>query len=289
MMHFRQDIFDEAGITVPEGQWTWDEVRDLGMQAQQFTADKGDKKIGLGFGVVIQQHDGWCDDLFRNFGADIWDETGQRIILADEKSAEATAALNFAKEAWDMGLFPEDAASWDWSSNNKSYQEEQCVIAINAASIYTWCQANKPELAEVTGLAPKPKNVRDTTNASLRYTLVMPNTTTKADLAGDLLRALYDSSIYAPWLEQGFVTNVVHEYDTLPMWEGKRAQFNQAANIGVYPGYPAPYDSAATAALGGVNQPIGMMMTRVLLDGWTPEDAIAEADEFAKGEFAKYF
>ncbi len=70
----------------------------------------------------------------------------------------------------------------------------------------------------------------------------------------DLIKGLYDSSIYAPWLEAGFVTNVVHEYDTLPMWEGKRAQFNLAANIGVYGGYPAPYDNAAMSELGSGEQ-----------------------------------
>jgi hypothetical protein len=31
------------------------------------------------------------------------------------------------------------------------------------------------------------------------------------------------------------------------------------------------------------------MMVRVLIDGWTPEDAIAEADAFAKDVFSKYF
>jgi hypothetical protein len=31
------------------------------------------------------------------------------------------------------------------------------------------------------------------------------------------------------------------------------------------------------------------MLVRVLIDGWTPEDAIAEADKFAKQVFAKYF
>ena len=288
MMHYRQDIFEEAGIAVPEGQWTWDEVRDLGMQAQQFTEEKGEKKVGWGFGVVKQQHDGWCDDLFRNFGADIWDESGSKIILKDEKSEEALRALTFAKDAWDMGLFPEDAASWDWSSNNKSYQEEQSVLVINAASIFVWAEENKPELAEVTGLAPKPKDMRDTTNAGLRYTVVMSNESQEVEAAHQLIQGLYGSDIYAPWLEKGFVTNVLHEYDELPMWTGKRAQFNLAANIGVYGGYPAPYDTAAMAELTGPEQPIGSMMVRVLLDGWSPEEAIDEADEFAKRVFSKY-
>jgi hypothetical protein len=31
------------------------------------------------------------------------------------------------------------------------------------------------------------------------------------------------------------------------------------------------------------------MTVRVLIDGWSPEEAIAEADEFVKGVFAKYF
>lgn len=289
MVHFRQDIFDDAGITVPEGQWTWDETRDLCMQAQQYTEEMGDAKIGWGFGVVKQQHDGWCEDLFRNMGADIWDESGERIILKEESSEAAIRALNFAKEAWDMGLFPEDAASWDWSSNNTNYQEEQGILVINAASIFVWLEDNKPEIAEVTSLAPKPSDVRDTTNAGLRYTVVLNREADNESGARELIKGLYDSSIYAPWLEEGFVTNVVHEYDSLPMWTGKRAQFNLAANIGVYGGYPAPYDNAAMAELNGPNGPIGSMMVRVLIDGWTPEEAIDEADEFSKRVFEKYF
>ncbi|GIV78996.1 MAG: hypothetical protein KatS3mg050_3390 [Litorilinea sp.] len=289
MVQYRQDIFEEAGIQVPEGQWTWQETRDLCLQAQQFTEEQGKKMVGWGFGVVKQQHDGWCHDLFRNMGADLWDETGQNIILAEQHMEEATKALNFAKEAWDMGLFPDDAASWDWSSNNKAYQEDQAILVINAASIYVWATQNKPELAEVTGLAPKPKDVRDTTNAGLRYTVVMTKDVRDEATTLDLIRALYDKEIYAPWLEAGFVANVLHEYDDLPMWTGKRAQFNLAAQLGVYGGYPAPYDNAAMADLLGPNDPIGTMTVRVLLDGWTPEEAILEADQFSKDVFRRYF
>ena len=82
--------------------------------------------------MVKQTHDGWCRDLFRNFGADVWDETGEKIILQEQKSAEATRALNFIKEGWDMGLFPDDAASWDYAANNKAYQEEQSIKAPRA-------------------------------------------------------------------------------------------------------------------------------------------------------------
>ena len=290
MMHFRQDIFEAAGVAIPEGQWTWDQVREYALVAQDYTEAQGDKKIGWGFGIVPRQHDGWCTDLFTNFGADVWDETGTKIILAESSMENAVRALNFIKEAYDMGLFPSDAASWDYASNNTNYQEEQGILAINSASIYTWCETNKPELAEVTGLAPKPSDLRDTTNASLRYVLVMSKTAANPTGAADLIRGLYDAEIYRPWLEAGFVTNVLNEYNTLPMWEGKRGQFNLAANIGVYGGYPAPYDNAAMSELGsGEESPVGKSVVRVLIDGWTPEDAIAEADEFSKRVFSKYF
>ncbi|MBV7329991.1 substrate-binding domain-containing protein [Chloroflexi bacterium TSY] len=289
MTQFRTDVFEEAGITVPEGQWTWDETRDLCVQAQAYSADAGTNMVGWGFGIVKQQHDAWCQDLFRNFGADVWDETGTKIILADEKMDEAVRALNFAKEAFDLGLFPSDAASWDWASNNKAYQEDQAVLVINAASIFVWATENRPELAEVTGLAPKPKDVRDTTNAGLRYTLVMSKESDNKETAMDLIRGLYESEIYGPWLEKGFVANVLAEYNDLPMWTGTRAAFNLAAQIGTYGGYPAPFDNAAMAELNGPNEPTGSMMVRVLLDGWSPEDAIAETDEFAKRVFEKYF
>ena len=174
MVHFRQDIFDEAGITVPEGQWTWDETRDLGMQAQQYTEEQGDKKIGWGFGVVKVQHDGWCDDLFRNFGADIWDETGQNIILKDRASEAGHAcARTSPRRPGTWASSPTTRRPGTGRPTTSPIQEEQAILVINAASIFTWSQANKPELAEVTGLAPKPKDVRDTTNAGLRYCTVM--------------------------------------------------------------------------------------------------------------------
>jgi len=289
MVQFRQDALEEAGLTIPEGQWTWDQTRDLVLEASKFTESQDNKLFGWGFGVVKQQHDNWCHDLFRNFGADIWDESGQKIILAEQKMAEATRALNFAKEAWDMGLFPPDAPAYDYAANNKAFLEEQAIMVINAASIYVTAAREKPELAEVTGLAPKPKDLRDTTDCGLRYTLVMSKDSQNKETAMDLIRALYTSDIYAPWLEQGFVANVLKEYDALPMWTGKRAAFNLAAQIGVYGGYPAPYDNAAMAEVNGPDQPVGSMVVRVLVDGWTPEEAIIEADEFAKRVFEKYF
>ena len=290
MLMFRQDWMEEAGIPVPEGQWTWDETRDIAAQIEQFTADKGDPKIGWGLGVTNYQHDAWCLDLCRNMEADVWDESGERIILADEKSEQFTRALNFAKEAWDMGLFPDDAAAWDTASNNKFFQEDQGFLVINAASIFVWANDNRPDLAEAMGLAPKPKDLRDTTDAGLRYNTIVTSQASNPETALDLVKALYEPDIYAPWLEAGFVTNVLREYDALEMWNGKRGAFNLAAQTGVYGGYPAPYDNAAMAELnGGPNQPVGTMMVRVLIDGWTPEEAIAESDEFAKRVFAKYF
>jgi len=290
MVQFRKDVFAEAGITVPEGQWTWDETRDLCVQASKFSEDQGNKLYGWGFGIVKLTHDGWCSYLFRNYGADVWDESGQKIILADEKMEEAVAALNFAKEAFELGLFPPDAAAYDYAANNKFYLEKQGLLVINAASIYVAAQANDPELAENTGLAPKPKALRDTTDASLRYTVVMSNESKEKEKASDLVRALYDSDIYAPWLEAGFVANVLAEYNSLPMWTGTRAAFNLAAQIGSYTGYPAPYDNAAISELSGSpDSPIGTAVVRVLIDGWSPEEAIAEADTFSKRVFEKYF
>ncbi len=290
MLMFRQDWMEEAGIPVPDGQWSWDQTRDIAAQIEQWSTDQGDAKIGWGFGVNANQTDGWCEDMFRNMGADIWDESGERIVLADEKAEEATRALNFAKEAWDMGLFPDDAAAWDTSSNNKFYQEDQGFLVINAASIYVWAGDNRPELQEVMGLSPKPKDVRDTTGAGLRYTSVVTSQAQNPSATLDFVKALYEPEIYAPWLEAGFVANVLKEYDNLEMWSGKRAAFNLAAQIGVYGGYPANQTNPAMAELtGSPNAPVGTMMVRVLIDGWTPEEAIAESDTFAKRVFEKYF
>ncbi|HRJ43979.1 MAG TPA: substrate-binding domain-containing protein, partial [Caldilineaceae bacterium] len=187
MVQYRKDIYEQAGVAVPDGQWTWDETRDLTLQATQWSEGQGNKLYGWGFGIVKLTHDGWCADLFRNYGADIWDESGTKIILADEKMAEAVSALNFAKECYDLGLFPPDAAAYDYAANNKFYLEKQGLLVINAASIYVAAQTNDPELAENTGLAPKPKALRDTTDAGLRYTVVMSNKSKEKEKASDLV------------------------------------------------------------------------------------------------------
>ena len=41
--------------------------------------------------------------------------------------------------------------------------------------------------------------------------------------------------------------------------------------------------------LGSAEPPVGSMVVRVLIDGWTPEEAIKEADAFAKRVFEKYY
>src|SRR5215212_5196939 len=67
MVQFRLDMIEKAGLKVPEGQWTWDQARDLCLGASKYTESQGKKLIGWGFGIVKQTHDGWCNDLFRNF------------------------------------------------------------------------------------------------------------------------------------------------------------------------------------------------------------------------------
>ena len=274
---------------MPDGLWTWDETRDLCMQAQKFTEDKGDKKIGWGFGVVKQQHDGWCDDLFRNFGADVWDETGQKIILKDEKSAEATAALEFARGAWEMGLLPRRRGVLGLVLEQQVLPG-RAVHPGHQLGLDLYLVRDKQARA---GRGHRPGGQAQERarhdHAGLRYTVVMPKVAKEKGTAAELIKAVFTKEIYAPWLEMGFVTNVVHEYDTLPMWTGKRAKFNEAAQSGVYGGFPAPYDNVAMAESGGPNDPVGTMTVRVLIDGWEPARAIEETDTFVKGVFAKYF
>lgn len=48
MLQFRQDLIEAAGQEVPEGQWTWDQVRDIALATQEYTEAQGDKKDRLG-------------------------------------------------------------------------------------------------------------------------------------------------------------------------------------------------------------------------------------------------
>jgi multiple sugar transport system substrate-binding protein len=142
--HWRSDLWGEAGF--PDGPQTWDDVKAAGPKL---------KGAGHPLGIGISQ------DIDANmaliammmcFGSYIQDEESNVTI----NSPETVEAVKFMSEIFQGGMTNE-VFSWDASSNNRFYVSGKGSMILNAISAVRTLEAEDPELAANTLLAPIPE------------------------------------------------------------------------------------------------------------------------------------
>jgi len=121
------------------------------------------------------------------------------------------------------------------------------------------------------------------------YDVVTPITVVPGtDRSKDLLRRLYSKDVYRQWIGLAFPAPAVAGMEDHEVWSNpQRKGFLEAAKTGVRGGYPG-HDTPATAEL-GTRTPWLTMATRMVVDGWTPTQAMEELDQIARDVYSKYF
>jgi multiple sugar transport system substrate-binding protein len=143
-LHWRTDLWGEAGF--PDGPQTWDDVRAAGPKLKQ-----AGHPLGIGISQDIDANMaliamGMC------FGSYIQDEDHNVTI----NSPETVDAVKFMAEIFQGGMTNE-VFSWDASSNNRFYVSGKGSLIFNAISAVRTLEAEAPELADATALAPVPE------------------------------------------------------------------------------------------------------------------------------------
>jgi hypothetical protein len=73
----------------------------------------------------------------------------------------------------------------------------------------------------------------------------------------------------------------------MEMWsDPQNAGFLEAARTGVLSGYPGPITPASTEL--GTRNPSLTMVLRMVVDGWSIDEAVAEAQQVAEDIYSKY-
>jgi ABC-type glycerol-3-phosphate transport system substrate-binding protein len=225
--------------------------------------------------------------MMLSYGASIVKEDGKTTNV---KTPEMLQFLNRIKSSWDMQVYPPGVTGWDNSSNNTALQDEKVIFINNPASPLVWFRDNKPAMLPKIGVSAMPAGPKGQfTSAYLRDGFAIMNTGNQQniDLSKDLIRHLFSRDVYRKWMELAFPAPAVAGMEDLEIWKNpQRKGLLDAAKTGVlsgHPGQPSPAYSEFDN-----RQPLISAAARMVVDGWSPEQALDELAKTAEDVFSKY-
>ena len=106
----RKDLLEPAGFS--EAPKTWEEL------VTQAVAVNKPPVSGLGLALSNVGDGNVQINVLQSYGGRIADDAGKKVTI---KSEETRSYLAWLKDAWDKGLFPPGAATWDGAGDNQAY------------------------------------------------------------------------------------------------------------------------------------------------------------------------
>lgn len=271
IFYVRTDALEEAGLELPE---TWEDVRTIA----EAINDPENQFWGWGMQLGTPSWDSevaFTSKLW-SFGGRTWDEEGKPAIDSDA----TRELLQFLKDAWDAGLIPPDGPTWDDGSNNRAYQSEIVGMVFNTGSILRYLQTEDEALLEKTAVIPIPAGPEGRFVSGYFYQWGAFNTSENAELCLDLMEYLFSPEQLRAYYEAGG-GNMLPVYKEMlndEMWQDPQRKVLAEMVPHTYPqGYPGLTTPWVLDAWN--DHTMVKMVNRVLVDGWTIDDAIAEADE----------
>lgn len=276
LLFSRRDVLEEAGLTPPPE--TWQELSDWAREVQE------PPLFGMGFALSNVGDGNMQTSVMQSYGGRVADDEGQNCTIRSEETREY---LDWVTTAYSDGLFPPGATTWDGAGDNRAYQSGQAVFIANTGSVHLALVDDDPELADATAfssLPTGPVELISPLNPNLR---AIPRTTQDIDAAKDLISYLanpefmdeyYRVAIYGPVLQNQLDSDVWDE----PVHGG----LADLVQNGTAPAYPDVYNSAYADFQ--TNFIVPRMVQRVVVDGYSLDEAMDEAQEQGQLIYDKY-
>ena len=270
VFYVRKDKLEEKGLALPE---TWDDV----LTIAQAINDPDNQFWGWGkqMGTPSWDSEVSFTAMLWAFGGKTWDEEGKPAI----NSPETRQLLDFIKSAWDAGVIPPDGPTWDDGGNNRAYQSEIVGMTLNTGSILRYLQTEDQALLEKTAVIPIPAGPAGRFVSGYYYQWGVFSTSAHPELCLDLLEHIFAPDQLRPFYEAGG-GNMLPVYKEMlndEMWQDPArkvlADMVPKTRPQGYPGLTTPWILDAW-----MDHTMAKMLNRVLVDGWTNDDAIAEAE-----------
>ncbi len=273
----RTDVLSEAGLTTAPA--TWQEVADQARAAQQPPAI-----FGLGFSLANVGDGNVMISTMQSYGGRIADDAGKVVMV---RSEETRAFLEWVQAAATDGIFSPGNTTWDGAGDNAAYQAGQAVFIMNTGSVHINLLDADPELDAATGYSPLPSGpvgLISPLNPNIRS---ITTTSSNPDAARALLEYLampafsepyFDSAIYGPVL-QGEKDFAIFSTEVHGALKG-------LVENGTAPAFPDTFNGAY--AENSTTFAIPRMIQRLVVDGMSIDDTMAQAQSDIEAIYAKY-
>lgn len=278
VLYRRADVLEPAGYT--DAPATWVELGEMAAAAQEPPT-----VYGMGFALSNVGDANLTTTMLQSWGGRVADDTGTTCTL---DSPETREFLEWITTAFNDGLFPPGATTWDGAGDNVAYQSGNAIFIANPGSVYLYMRDEDPDLGESTlysalpagpvmQIAPVDANVR-----------TIPATSDKKELARDLLRYLAEPEFMMEYYGEAIYGPAAEGYRDAPVFSESpvHAGLLDLAENGTFGAYP-DVDNPAFAEY-QTNFLTPRMVQRVVVDGLSIDEAVLETQQACQDIYDKY-
>lgn len=274
----RKDLLEPAGFT--EAPKTWEEL------VTQAAAITQSPVSGLGLALSNVGDANVQVNVLQSYGGRIADDAGKQVTI---KSEATRTYLTWLKDAWDKGLFPPGATTWDGAGDNQAFLSGQAGFIANTGSVGIAAKTDDPELFEGSAFSPLPAGPNGTVSPITPQTRAITKASPVQEEAKALIEHLANPEFMNAYFNVAIYGPVLKTQEALPAFDGTNTILTGLlglAKAGTAPAFPDVYN-AAWADLSS-NFIIPKMCQRVVVDGWDFDRAMDEAQTQGQAIYDKY-
>jgi multiple sugar transport system substrate-binding protein len=270
------DVLEPAGLTPPPA--TWQELREWSAQVQE------PPLYGMGLAISNVGDGNLMMSIMQSYGGRIADDAGTTVTIVSE---ETRAFMEWVTGAYEEGLFPPGATTWDGAGDNTAYLSGQAVFIVNTGSVHLAAQEDDPELDANTFFSPIPEGPVMLVSPIVMNVRAVPASNPDPDTAKALIEYLANPEFMEAYYNVAIYGPVLQGYESFPIFtEPVHAGLLNIVKTGTAPGEPDVYNTAYADL--SANFIIPKMIQRVVVDGMSIDDAMAEAQEQGQLIYDKY-
>lgn len=278
VLYRRNDLLEPAGF--PDAPENWEE---LGEMARAINDPPN--VYAMSFALSNVGDGNLTTTMMQSWGGRVANDEGTDCTIDSE---ETRAFLTWITTAYADGLFPPGATTWDGAGDNTAYQSGQAGFIANPGSVRNYLVENDPELAEGTLYSALPAGPAMRISPVSTVVRSIPVTSEKQEWAAELIKYLADDEFTAEYYSTAIYGPALESHVASPIFE------ESAVHAGLLDlaqnGTPGAFPDVTNAAFAEyqTNFLTPRMVQRIVVDGLSLDDSIAETQAACQAIYDKY-